>query len=151
MLIKDFFHWKNIKKSPLTSVLGLVLIGVAIYACIRQHDVGVEEITLLTIGTGLLGVKDPKNENGAAVFLFIVLSSLLLSSCVTLNRCKQKFGTQSTPITLRDTITVRDTVLIQADSLQGKVSIDSLLYGKIDSLVHININGELALQLWIDK
>jgi hypothetical protein len=151
MLIKDFFHWKNIKKSPLTSVLGLVLIGVAIYACIRQHDVGVEEITLLTIGTGLLGVKDPKNENGAAVFLFIVLSNLLLSSCVTLNRCKQKFGTQSTPITLRDTITVRDTVLIQADSLQGKISIDSLLYSKIDSLVHININCELALKLWIDK
>jgi hypothetical protein len=151
MLIKDFFHWKNIKKSPLTTVLGVILIGVATDATIKQKDIGAEEITLYTLGLGLIGAKDPKNENTASIFLAAVCSSVLLSSCVTLNRCKEKFGTQSTPITLRDTITVRDTVFIEPDSLQGSVSIDSLLYGKIDSLVHININSELSLKLWIDK
>jgi len=111
MLIKDFFHWKNIKKSPLTTVLGVILIGVATYATIKQKDIGAEEITLYTLGLGLIGAKDPKNENTASIFLAAACSSVLLSSCVTLNRCKEKFGTQSTPITLRDTITVRDTKL----------------------------------------
>lgn len=84
----------------------------------------------------------------------VLVAVLLLSfsSCVTLKRCSEKFGSGTThTVTHRDTLYVIDTVYVQPDSLQGAVSIDSLLSGKVDSLVHTSSSQKLQLKLWIDK
>jgi hypothetical protein len=48
-------------------------------------------------------------------------------------------------------VTVIDTVFVKPDSLKGELSIDSLMSGKLDSLIHESASKDLTLKIWYDK
>lgn len=80
--------------------------------------------------------------------------ALMFGSCATSKRCYEKFGTDTTYVTVHDTIDVEVEVPVKADSLTSSVSNDSLqllLEGKIDSLVQVSTSGKLETKLWYDK
>lgn len=150
---------KNIIKGIVTTIIGIALIGAGgflIYQAIVSQSwesiasLLVEGISLMGSGAYLLGVDDPRLPRKRLPFILIL--SLALSSCVTQKKCLDKFGElKPMAITLYDTITIADTVYVEPDSLQGAINVDSLLQGRVDSLVHISSSQKLTVKLWYDK
>lgn len=158
--------WKkeNILKAVMTSLIGLALIafgGFLLYKCIDAQGwehiatlIG-EAISLMGTGLYLLGIDDPrlprKPRGGAAIVL--LFSMLSLSSCVTWQKCADKFGTGGThSITVRDTLTVRDTVLIQEDVTEGTVPCEELAKSeKGDTIIYVSDTRRQEIVFWKDQ
>src|SRR5687767_6228699 len=86
------------------------------------------------------------------VVLFSLL--LLLCGCVTQRRCLDKFGGKEQTITVHDTVTVEIPVPVPADSLNGKIGIDTLnqlLSGRLDSLTDLSETKKLKISFRKDK
>jgi len=152
---------RNIFKEVLTSLVGFALIGLGgllIYKGIEAQ--GWEHMTMLIsegLGLGatglyMLGIKDPRLPGGgrSAVTVIILVT---LSSCVTWDKCSQKFAVQinaKKPITLRDTIAHESKVKPPADSLTNDVpEADSL--DEDDTVYHASESGEIEIMFWKER
>lgn len=141
---------KNIK-SPLTSIIGLILMGLAVYVYLLRPDSEMFSLALLALGAVAFGLKDPRIPPAGGL-IPLVLIMLLTTSCVTFKKCSDKFGTgEKHTITVRDTIKVIDTVYIEPDSVKGNIPLNDLMSGKVDSLVHTSSSLKLQIKLWYDK
>lgn len=86
--------------------------------------------------------------------LIVGLIVLFASSCVTQRRCLEKFGSDTTYVTIRDTIPVTVEVPLPGDSITGSIGVDSVrlfLEGQIDSLFDVSQSGKLRAKFWFDK
>ena len=145
------WSFENFKKGPLMTMLGVALMVASVLVYLKVPNSEVFALALLGLGAVCFGLKDPRIPPAGGLIPLLVLG-VALSSCVTWNKCVSKFGTGEThTITVRDTINDIDTVYVSADSLKGSVSIDDLLSGKIDSLVHTSSSQNLQIKLWYDK
>lgn len=73
---------------------------------------------------------------------------LLLSSCVTYQKCVDKYGTGETyTVTVHDTIPVEVPVPVPADSVEGSVRIQDVLQGE----TFRDSTDRLEVKFWFDK
>ena len=84
---------------------------------------------------------------------FLLLIALFsLSSCVTYERCQEKFGQSVDTVRIPININVPYIVNIPADSIQVGMYVDSLLRIKLDSVYRVtNDSSSLVISYWIDK
>jgi uncharacterized membrane protein len=154
MKLNEVFKWKHIGESPLTSIVGIVVLGVSVFSIYKNKTVTAEDITLLGIAIGLFTAKDPTQVPPGGGAVSCVVFFMLLAGCATNKRCLEKYPSTPQTITLHDTITVRVEVPIAADSLDGQITKDSLqmlVDGVIDSLSSISESKDLAIKFWKDK
>jgi hypothetical protein len=86
------------------------------------------------------------------LILFFVALLLIMNSCVTYNRCVQKYGRTGDTVKLAVRVPVHDTVRVvtKADSLQDRFDVDSVL-ALVDTLRHTSASGKLQIAFWKDK
>ncbi len=94
--------------------------------------------------------------------VFIFISLITLSSCVTYQKCFDKFGTleQGKKISAQHVLDTTLTAFTKPDSLQGSIDADTLIHlvqqlqqvkGRHDSLLTVTKNQELQLNMWYDR
>lgn len=146
---KPWFALSNVRTGILTTILGLVLIGISIYFLLAPDYSALEGLSILILGLALLGIDDPRNHTPAAVVLLL----LVLSSCVTYTRCVDKFGVADTvKVTIEKTVPVITTVTVPGDSVQVDINIDSMLLARFDDTLQvISQAGRAKISFWKDK
>lgn len=91
---------------------------------------------------------------------WLLVTGLLLSSCVTYQKCLDRFGKVSKDsVAVRYKDSVRFELPIAADTLEGGLSLDSLCIAwqkqtqdyYLDTLTKVSANGKLQLKYWIDQ
>lgn len=86
------------------------------------------------------------------LLLFSLIALFSFTSCVTYERCQEKFGQQQDTIRIPVKINVPYEVKIPADSVQMGIHLDSLLRLKIDSVYRVkNDSSGIIISYWIDK
>jgi hypothetical protein len=156
--------WKfeNFKKGPLMTIVGIALLGSAIYIYKVVPDSELFATAVLLLGAGAIGLKDPRKPGGAAGAGLIAL--LILSSCVTYKKCQEKFAdSRPSKVTVVDSFDLD--VPVPPDSLEGDINLDTLcdewrqiqadvndtLKTVYDSMSAVSESGKLTTKLWIDK
>ena len=91
---------------------------------------------------------------------WLLVAGLMLSSCITYQKCLDKFGKVSKDsVAVRYIDSVRFQVEIPADTLQGGLSLDSLCIAwqqqtknfYEDTLTKVSASGKLQIKYWIDR
>jgi len=83
-------------------------------------------------------------------YILFAIVVMLMTSCITIKKCADKFGTGAThQIDVSDSVTADFDVIIAGDSATGKVPCDELKPG--DSVKQLNSNGNLEVIFWRDK
>lgn len=91
---------------------------------------------------------------------WLLVAGLMLGSCVTYQKCIDKFGKVSKDsVVMRYKDSVRFEVPIAADSLEGGISLDSLCLAwqkqtsdfYLDTLTKVSRSGKLQIKYWIDR
>lgn len=93
-----------------------------------------------------------KGKNIITSIIIFALIALLLSSCVTYNKCLDKFGEKKPqPIVLRDTVTVE--VPVPGQSMEGDVPCEGSKFKvqSSDTLTERSDNGKAQIQFWRDE
>lgn len=152
--VKNSWSFENFRKGPLTTIIGVGLMVVAIYVYLAKPEGETFAYFLFGFGAVAFGLKDPKlpGGKGGTGSAVVLVALFMLSSCVTYKKCADKFGsTEKYAITLHDTIPDIDTTYVAGDSVKGSVDLDDLLAGKIDSLINVSSSRKLQIKLWYDK
>lgn len=112
-------YLKNITGGPIMSVLGVLIILASIASrFFPELNVDWTEVGIgISIGVAFLMAKDPKKPGGTAALLLF----LMLSSCITYDRCLDKYGSTIDSVTYYDTIPLYVPVPIIGDSLMGSL------------------------------
>lgn len=83
--------------------------------------------------------------------LVLLAIACLFTSCITFQKCADKFGTGAThTTTVRDSVEVEIPTLVPGDSLSGSVPCDSLVAGG-DSVRHVSESDNLEVIFWRNK
>lgn len=142
----------NITKSPLTTILGLLIIVASIASVfvtaleMDWTDAGIG----VALGAAFLFAPDSKSKSKAAMIVFFLTASL--SSCVTYEKCQDKFGLvhDTTYVHKEVQIVVHDTIVTQADTVGTIIKFRD--NGKIitDTVVIENPATGMQLKYWRD-
>lgn len=121
----------NIRRGPITTILGLVFILAALSYVFWKEKEWSETIIPISIGLALLFAPDSlkKGGNKGSAAMLLLLAACGLSSCVTMQRCTEKFGQYATDtvlVTKVDTTIVERTIVLPGDSVGLQLQIDSL-------------------------
>lgn len=146
----------RIIKNWKTSVIGIVLLAFAgVLVWFQKITLG-EFTAFLPTVFGLLWVKDTFvssmfNKGGGAAVIAIML--LTLNSCVTYERCIDKYGkTSSDTIKVPFKIEVPFYIALPADSNAIRINIDSIRYLITDQVYHkADSVSKIQIQYWKDK
>ncbi len=91
---------------------------------------------------------------------WLLVAGLMLGSCVTYQKCLDKFGKVSKDsVVMRYKDSVRFEVPVAADTLEGGISLDSLCLAwqkqtadfYLDTLTKVSRSGKLQIKYWIDR
>lgn len=153
-LLKGFFHYRNIWRHPVSSLIGIVILVMVGRKYYLTHTLDDNDFLLIAFGLGSPFAKDPSNAGGTVSIIIITVLMLLLNSCVTVRKCLDKFGGEMQTITVYDTL--RDTVRVAdpGGELAGGIDLDSLrmlLQGEIDSLKFTSEDKQREAKFWHDK
>lgn len=129
--MKDILNIKNIRRGPVTTVIGVLIILTGLAILFFPVD-NTYSLPLIGIGVFLAFVND-KPGKGTAVALIM----LIMSSCVTYDKCVQKYGTatDTVKVTVRDTVEKKIHIRVPADSARLTVNIDSLLRMRVQDTI----------------
>lgn len=153
-------NWKfeNFKKGPLSTLIGLMLMGAAVYVYLKVPNSEVFALALLAAGGIAFGLKDPKLPGGTAgVAMLTIVLVVFMSSCVTYKKCFDTFGSMGKDtIKVPVEVVVHDTipVVVPGDSLVGSVSDSALNHLRNhleDTLKQVSESGKLTIKFWYDK
>lgn len=138
-----------------TSVLGLVLLAFAGVLVWFGKITWGEFVAFIPTVAALLWAKDTfltdmfkKGSGGAAVILIM----LMMSGCVTYNKCVEKYGLQGDSVRIPVIIQVPVAVPVKADSNQAQINIDKIKTMTRDSVYHkMDSASKIQISYWIDK
>jgi hypothetical protein len=150
------FKFENIKKGPVSTVIGAILILIAFYLMIWTETTTGEALMVLAAGAAFLGLRSNRIDGpGRGKTITMIIGMLIIlfygSSCATLDRCAQKFGTGDT-VTVTDTVEVSLQVPVPGDSLMTRLQLDSLLAARPgDTVYRESSSGKAQAKFWKDK
>lgn len=107
-----------------------------------------------------MGIKTKAMSRIAKILLYFIgmaTVALLLSSCVTYNKCLDKFGEKKPqPIVLRDTVLVPVEIIVPGESMEGSVPCDEPVAGNqlpvaSDTVKQVSDNGKAQIKFWRDE
>lgn len=145
----------NITKSPLTTILGLLIIIASIASVFVTElqmdwtDAGIG----VALGAAFLFAPDGKKSGGKAAMIVFLMSGTCLSSCVTYEKCQDKFGVvhDTTYVHKEVKIVVHDTIVKAADTVGAIIKWRN--NGKVitDTVIVENPATGMALKYWRDQ
>lgn len=145
------FAWANLHKGPLTSILGAIIILASLASVFTHGRSWSEAAAGITVGTVLLGIKDPTSGAGTTgvvggAVLFVLLA---FGGCASQKRVLAKYGTQNPPVTLAITDSVPVAITTKADSLSTALALDSLVAAPVgDTLQLVSAGGQATVTFW---
>jgi hypothetical protein len=120
----------RLKRSWLTTVIGVLIIAASIASHFVYETSWTEVLMGVVIGFIFLPMKDPKKPSGGAAAV-ILIALMSLSSCVTYNKCVDKFGSvQTDTITITQIKPVDITFKPEKESFTTSLRLDSLLWAE---------------------
>lgn len=146
--------FSNIKKSPWTTVIGaLIMLASIVSVFVPNLEIDWSSASIgIMLGGSLLFIEDPKSGSKAAVIIFL-MSGICLQSCVTYERCQDKFGQSTDTLMVKETVEVviHDTIVKASDTVGTIIKFRE--QGKIitDTVVVENPATGMALKYWRDE
>lgn len=150
------WSFDNIKKGPITTIVGIALMLGSIYVYLSVPNSEVFAMALLAAGAGAFGLRDPKLPGPGAAAL-VLLVAFAASGCVTYSKCFDKFGhIAKDSIKVPVQVIVHDTIrhIIPADTAQGTINdslINILKRSYKDTIREESNSGKLQIKFWYDK
>lgn len=149
------FKSSNIKKSPLTTAVGLLVIIGSIVSVffpslgIDWSGAGVG----IAVGSTFLFASDGNKQGGGGKAAMLAILIFGLNSCVTYEKCQDKFGNGTDTVTIEKTVEVvrHDTIIKPIDSISTIIKFRDK--GKIitDTVEIENPVTGMQLRYWRDE
>lgn len=150
------FKFENIKKGPVSTAIGVVLILVSLYLMIWTETTVGESLMVLAAGAAFMGLRSNHIDGTgkgktATMVITLILILFYMASCATFDRCAQKYGTGKTH-TVRDTVRMKEPVPVPGDSVLARLQIDSLLAAKPGDTIYLKSKtGRAEIAFWKDR
>lgn len=146
------FNFSNIKKGKWTTLIGIALILGGFVDKFGFDGSWTEALVAIAAGMTLIFTNDPKKpSNNVAMLIAILVSVMLLSSCVTYQKCADKFGYQDTvKIEVRDTLYRNLSFQPPKSTYKFDMRLDSLLWAKPGQAVYF-YNADSTQKVTIQK
>lgn len=128
--LKEFIN-ERIKRSWVTTLIGLIFLMASIASHFIMGVAWLDLIVPISIGFILLPIKEPKKPGGAGMGFMVLIISMLITGCISFQKCQDKFGSLKT-----DTIKVTRLVPLdfaykpQLETYDFNFRLDSLLWAK---------------------
>lgn len=142
--------FKNVTKSRISSVLGVIIILASLVSVFYPGVSWGDAAVGIGVGLVLLGLKDPP-LSGAASAGLVAVCTLALVGCASYTRCLDKYGVASAPsvVKVSDSVKVPVRITVPPDSLATRLDIDSLAQGwAADTLRLVSIGGQVQVEVW---